>query len=56
MLDLLSGPITVLAAFVTVRESTSPAWATIALSVACVLVVGLALRGEFSARPPVDPD
>jgi hypothetical protein len=48
MAAYLEGPITVLSAVITVRESALPTWATVALSMLCILLVGFALRGEFS--------
>ena len=50
MLACIERPITVLGAVITVRESELPVWATIALSMLCILLVGFALRGEFKDR------
>lgn len=50
MLALLKGPITVLAAVITIRELLFPTWVYIAATVLCVMAVGFALRGEFMLR------
>lgn len=55
MLACIERPITVLSAVITVRESALPAWATIALSMLCILLVGFALRGEFSHGENTQP-